>query len=237
METKPAINPWLIASVVLLATFMEVLDTSVANVALPHIASAISRPARRRKATLGADGVSRRQRDRAAAERVVLDPVRTEALLHGVRRHLHPQFPALRRGADARLADLLSRPAGPGRRSAAADLPGDSGRELPAREAGRRDGVLRHGRGRGAGDRADAGRMDHRQLHLALDLPDQHTRRHPVARIDGGDDLRSAAPGQEDAGQRAEARLHRNRPAQHRPRLAPRSFSTKVSATTGSART
>jgi DHA2 family multidrug resistance protein len=32
------INPWLIAMVVMLATFMEVLDTSVANVALPHIA-------------------------------------------------------------------------------------------------------------------------------------------------------------------------------------------------------
>ena len=32
------INPWLIATTVMLATFMEVLDTSVANVALPHIA-------------------------------------------------------------------------------------------------------------------------------------------------------------------------------------------------------
>ncbi len=32
------INPWLIAITVMLATFMEVLDTSVANVALPHIA-------------------------------------------------------------------------------------------------------------------------------------------------------------------------------------------------------
>jgi len=35
---KPEINPWVIACVVMLATFMEVLDTSVANVALPHIA-------------------------------------------------------------------------------------------------------------------------------------------------------------------------------------------------------
>jgi len=32
------INPWAIALTVMLATFMEVLDTSVANVALPHIA-------------------------------------------------------------------------------------------------------------------------------------------------------------------------------------------------------
>src|ERR1700736_5091369 len=32
------INPWVIAVTVTLATFMEVLDTSIANVALPHIA-------------------------------------------------------------------------------------------------------------------------------------------------------------------------------------------------------
>src|SRR6478609_6704217 len=31
-------NPWVIAFVATLATFMEVLDTSIANVALPHIA-------------------------------------------------------------------------------------------------------------------------------------------------------------------------------------------------------
>jgi DHA2 family multidrug resistance protein len=35
---KPKFNPWLIAVVVALAAFMEVLDTSIANVALPHMA-------------------------------------------------------------------------------------------------------------------------------------------------------------------------------------------------------
>jgi DHA2 family multidrug resistance protein len=39
---RRVINPWLIALVVMLATFMEVLDTSVANVALPHIAGNLS---------------------------------------------------------------------------------------------------------------------------------------------------------------------------------------------------
>ncbi len=34
----PRFNPWLIAVVVAMAAFMEVLDTSIANVALPHIA-------------------------------------------------------------------------------------------------------------------------------------------------------------------------------------------------------
>ena len=36
------VNPWIIAMTVMLATFMEVLDTSVANVALPHIAGNLS---------------------------------------------------------------------------------------------------------------------------------------------------------------------------------------------------
>ncbi len=35
---RPRVNPWLIAVAVMLATFMEVLDTSIASVALPHIA-------------------------------------------------------------------------------------------------------------------------------------------------------------------------------------------------------
>ncbi len=37
-EWKPSFNPWLVAVTVALAAFMEVLDTSIANVALPHIA-------------------------------------------------------------------------------------------------------------------------------------------------------------------------------------------------------
>ena len=39
---KPTANPWMIAASVMLATFMVVLDSSVANVALPHIAGNLS---------------------------------------------------------------------------------------------------------------------------------------------------------------------------------------------------
>src|SRR5215470_2044664 len=39
---KPTVNPWLIAAAVMLATFMEVLDTSIAAVALPYIAGSLS---------------------------------------------------------------------------------------------------------------------------------------------------------------------------------------------------
>src|SRR6476659_6572550 len=41
-QWRPSFNPWLIALTVTLATFMEVLDTSIANVALPHISGALS---------------------------------------------------------------------------------------------------------------------------------------------------------------------------------------------------
>ncbi|MBV9008259.1 MAG: DHA2 family efflux MFS transporter permease subunit [Verrucomicrobia bacterium] len=41
-QWTPSHNPWLIAMAVMLATFMEVLDTSVANVSLPHIAGSLS---------------------------------------------------------------------------------------------------------------------------------------------------------------------------------------------------
>jgi len=41
-EWKPRHSPWLIAMGVMMATFMEVLDTSIANIALPHIAGSLS---------------------------------------------------------------------------------------------------------------------------------------------------------------------------------------------------
>jgi DHA2 family multidrug resistance protein len=40
---KAAVNPWVVALTVTLATFMELLDTSIANVALPHIAGGLGR--------------------------------------------------------------------------------------------------------------------------------------------------------------------------------------------------
>src|SRR5512137_1484623 len=47
MTTTPqqapgAINPWLVALSVMFGTFMEVLDTTVVNVSLPHIAGSLS---------------------------------------------------------------------------------------------------------------------------------------------------------------------------------------------------
>jgi len=41
-EATHGVNPWLIAASVMLATFMEVLDTAIASVALPYIAGSLS---------------------------------------------------------------------------------------------------------------------------------------------------------------------------------------------------
>ena len=59
-QLRRGTNPWLIAVVVALATFMEVLDTTIANVALPLHRR---RPGRQRgRSLLGGDHLSRRQR-------------------------------------------------------------------------------------------------------------------------------------------------------------------------------
>jgi DHA2 family multidrug resistance protein len=42
LDWTPSVNPWMIAVSVMIATFMVVLDSSVANVALPHIAGNLS---------------------------------------------------------------------------------------------------------------------------------------------------------------------------------------------------
>src|SRR5271157_4039616 len=41
-DPHPHVNPWIVATAVMFATFMEVLDTTVVNVSLPHIAGSLS---------------------------------------------------------------------------------------------------------------------------------------------------------------------------------------------------
>ena len=81
-----------------IATFMEVLDTAIANVALRHIAGNLS--AERRREHLGADQLPGRQRDRPADQRLARQRVRAQALLHDLRRAVHGQLAAVRAGAD-----------------------------------------------------------------------------------------------------------------------------------------
>src|SRR4026207_1372400 len=94
------INPWLIAISVMFATFMEVLDTTVVNVSLPHIAGSLSATvdeatralnpapaaqhprspaASRRGGQVGAALVPRGQRDHPADDRLARDALRAQA--------------------------------------------------------------------------------------------------------------------------------------------------------------
>ena len=41
-HSRPGVNTWIVAAVVSLAAFMEVLDTSIANVALPYMAGGLA---------------------------------------------------------------------------------------------------------------------------------------------------------------------------------------------------
>src|SRR6267142_5781907 len=42
MSEPRQVNPWIVAIAVMFATFMEVLDTTVVNVSLPHISGSLS---------------------------------------------------------------------------------------------------------------------------------------------------------------------------------------------------
>ena len=171
----PYINPWIVAMTVMLATFMEVLDTTVVNVALPNIAGNLSASIDESTWVLTSYLVS---------NAIILPMGGWFSMLFGRKRFYmicvvlftFSSFP-VRPGAFARHVDLLPRLAGARRRRAATRLAGHPGGELPARKAGHGHGDFRHGRGGGAGHRPHAGRLDHRQLQLALDLLHQHPHR------------------------------------------------------------
>ena len=176
---KPGHNLWLIALTVTLATFMEVLDTSIANVALPHIAGGLAASQDESTWVLTSYLVS---------NAIVLPLSGWLSSVFG-RKRFYMTCVALFTvssflcGIAPSLASahLLSGLAGSRRRRPAAQRAGHPGRHFPARQA--RHGVrrLRHGRGGRAGDRADARRLDHRQLQLALDLLHQHPLRRTLS--------------------------------------------------------
>ena len=100
-------NPWVIALTVMLATFMEVLDTSVANVALPHIAGDLS---------AGVDESTWVLTSYLVSNAIVLPltgwlslALRPQALLHDLRGDVHRQLVPVRHRAQPRLAGLLPR--------------------------------------------------------------------------------------------------------------------------------
>lgn len=154
---KPKSNPWLIAVVVTLAAFMEVLDTTIVNVALPHLRHHVREL---RRSHVDAHVLSRRERHRAAAVRLLLEDPRAQALLPDLHRGVHRVFVSVRHRDESRAAHHLPHSAGLFRRRFAAEPAVDHSRYLPARAARPRVFDLGGGDRRGArspGRRSAAG--------------------------------------------------------------------------------
>ena len=111
---RHGINPWLIAWIVSIATFMEVLDVSIANVALRHIAGSIG--GFLRSSDLDTDQLSGRECRDPSGQRLALVGPWPQAILYVLRRSLHSEFAAMWIGRDSRILDFLPRAAGPWRR-------------------------------------------------------------------------------------------------------------------------
>ena len=109
-EWTPRFNPWVIALTVTLATFMEVLDTSIANVALPHIAGSLG--ASQEEATWVLTSYLVSSAVVLPDLGLALEPVRSQALLHDVRGLFTVSFDAVRLCAEPAAADRGAHPAG-----------------------------------------------------------------------------------------------------------------------------
>ena len=166
-------NPWLIVGVISLATFMEVLDTSIANVSLNHIAGSLSASQDEVTWVLTSYFVSNAiiipisgwLSDVIGRKRYYMISVALftlSSLLCGFAPNLGMLV----------FARVLQGIGGGGLAPSEQELPC---RYLPAGET--RSGfccLCDRRRGR-AGAGADAGRLHHRQCLVALDFPDQRT--------------------------------------------------------------
>ena len=171
---KPGVSPWVVALVVSMATFMEVLDTSIANVSLRHIAGNLG---------AGQDESTWVLTSYLVANAIIIPISGWLSSVMG-RKRFYMTCVALftissflcGHRAVARHAAVFPRVAGSRRRRTGAERAIDPGRHISAGIF--RDGVchLGHRGGGCAGHRSDPGRMDHRQLFLAMDFLHQHSR-------------------------------------------------------------
>ena len=175
--SRPAVNPWFVATAVVVPTFMEILDTTIATASMRYIAGGLS-------ATMNdSDWV---MTSYLAANATILPITGWLSARLGRRRYFLLSIAVFTAasvlcGLATSLEQLILFRViqGISRRRAPARQPGDPDRRLPAREAGHgHDGVRRGGADR-PGHRPDAGRLHHGQLQLALDLPHQPPDRRP----------------------------------------------------------
>ena len=165
---RPAVNPWFVAVAVVIPTFMEVVDTTVANVALRYIAGGLS------AAVIDSEWVITSY---LAANAFVL-PITGWLSAHFGRRNYFLTSIAVFTLASALCGMATSLPQlvlfrvlqGLGGRRTPAVQPGGSAGRLSPREAGRGHDHVRRRRPARPGRRPDAGRLARRYLPVALDL-------------------------------------------------------------------
>ena len=163
---------------VMMAVLLQVLDTTIANVALPHMAGDLS-------ATQ--DTINWVLTSYIVASAIALpisgwlaDKVGRKRLLLISVVGVHRRVRVVR---DRHVADRdgrLPRASGRQRRLHRPACPGDLVRHQPARKARPGDGLVRRRRDDRPDPRPGARRLADRQLQLALGVPGQPARRHPV---------------------------------------------------------
>ena len=135
VASRPAINPWFVAVAVVVPTFMEVLDTTIANVALRYIAGGLS------ASNVDSEWVLTSYLAANATilpiSRLALGPPGPPQLLLDLDRRLHHRLGAVRHGYQPRTTHPVPGDPGSGRRRASALQPGRAPRQLSARKAGR----------------------------------------------------------------------------------------------------
>ena len=113
---RPVVNPWIVATAVMFATFMEILDTTVVNVSLPHIAGSLS--ASIDESTWALHLVPGGQRDRAAPHRLARELLRPQAAAPHLGHRVHDRLLPVRPRPDPDHPRRLPHHPGPHRRRA-----------------------------------------------------------------------------------------------------------------------
>src|SRR6187402_2938664 len=123
-----------------------------------------------RPGNVGTDQLSRSERDHSACGWMGFERHRTEEVFHALHRDLYDCQLFMRHSSNPAVASALPGSAGPGWWRSAAYGAGHYGRLIRTQKT--RSGLftLRPGGGAGTLDRPDAGRLDYRQLLMAMDL-------------------------------------------------------------------
>ncbi len=219
---------WIILLGLITAAIMEVLDTTIINVALPQMAGNLG-------ATI--QEIAWVSTGYILSNVVVLPMTAFFTATFGRKNYLTGSIilfvtASFLCGTSHSLGELVSvaRRAGRGRRGAPLDRAGDAAPDLPARRAGDGAGHLHPRHHRRADARADARRMDHRQLQLGLVLLHQRADRNRGDVPGDGFSPRSAGHAQETAVDR----LGGHFAADDRPRGRSSTCSRKGGRRTGS---